>query len=379
MRQSSVLIIEQGFLKPRGSKPVHGVELFRLHLIRQLVARGHPVALAVERSWEPRIRQWLESEHAGAAPVSIHSAAPFAGVPGTGLISTRRAAAVHPGGFDAVLFGNARLGLVPAMYYADWMNLAPRRLLFAHRDPGPNFLDAVSTLAFDVVANSAWVADWYRGNVNGSVDVLYGLAGAERFYPRPEPAPRDDDLVHFVLLGRLPNISKGQERAIAAFRALPEPLRRRCRLHLASFASPPQFDDPCIIAHPWMHADAVGDFLRRMDAMLTVSSHETFSQAIVQGMLTGLPIVATELPVFVEKLDPLPAEPDAESRARTGPERRRGGLLVRSTAEITEAIALLAENTPLRRTLGAEGRAVALARYVWDVDRFLRDHLFPRA
>jgi glycosyltransferase involved in cell wall biosynthesis len=279
-----------------------------------------------------------------------------------------------------VLFGNARLGMVPAMHWAQWMNLGERYVLFAHRDPGGNFLDSVATLRFDVVANSEWVAAWYRGQTPGRVSVCYGLASAERFYPPAADAgpagARGDGRLHMVLLGRLPNISKGQERALAALRELPESVRARVHLHLASFAQPPELTDPCVTAHPWMPPDRVGEFLRGMDAMLAISTHETFSQAIVQGMLTGLPIIASDLPVYVEKLDTLSGAGSARDDGAGQPEVRRGGLLCRSNAEIGAAIEMLAGDAALRARLGAEGRAIALARYVWDTDHFVREHLF---
>lgn len=362
----SVLLIEQGFLKPRGRKPVHGVELFRLNLIRQLALRQIDVTVVAERTWAARLEQDLLRADLPSPP-RIVDAALLLGVAGTGLVGAVRAARLRrrehgAARWDVVLHGNARLGLVPAMHYARWAELAPRHMLFAHRDPGSNFLDAVSTLHFDVVANSEWVASWYRGHVSGRVDVCYGLPNADRFFPRAEPRP-DDGLIHFCLLGRLPNISKGQEKAIAALRAVPEPLRSRMRLHLASFAEPPDFRDTCIVAHPWMAPEAVPEFLRGMDVMLTISSHETFSQAIVQGMLTGLPIIASDLPVYVEKIDP-----DLGGA---------GGIITTSAQEVTAAMMKLAGDPVLRAQLGAEGRRVARERYMWDTDRFIDRYLFP--
>lgn len=399
----SVLIIEQGFLKPRGSKPVHGVEIFRLNLMRQLLIEGIEVSVVAERSWAKRIENWFTDQRdarsrdrqgASGPPLpEIFAVPPIAGVPGAGLLGTRAASRTSRR-WDTVLFGNARLGLVPAMHYAAWKDLGRSYLLFAHRDPGANFLDAVSTLPFDVVANSEWVAAWYRGQVSGRVSVFYGLANAERFFPREAASEesstktriesRSDPLIHFCLLGRLPNISKGQDRAIAALRLLPEPVRQRIRLHLASFATPPDFNDPCIVAHPWMPAESVGDFLRGMDAMLTISTHETFSQAIVQGMLTGLPIIASDLPVYLEKLDPLSVDAETEEsstrpRISQGAELRRGGFIARNTQEISDAIVALAHDPALRHRLGAEGRQIALGRYVWDTKRFIREHLFPES
>lgn len=355
----SLLLLEQGFLKPRGAKPVHGVEIFRLHLIRQLVQRGVRVTIVAENSWGRIFEDRLAD-----LPVGTILVPPVAGVAGAGLWGAIRAARIvrRDGPFDLLLLGNARLGLVPAMHWAAWFNLARRTLLFAHRDPGANFLDAVSTLSFDVVANSRWVADWYRGHTSGGVEVLYGLPNAERFHPPAGPASADPDrLINFVLLGRLPNISKGQEKAVAAFDAMPPAVRSRCRLHLASFASPPDTGSPAIIAHRWMAAEAVPDFLRSMDIMLTLSTHETFSQAIVQGMLTALPVVASDIPVFLEKIDP------AVGGA--------GGFITRNVSEATEAMTRLALDPALRVRMGAEGRALALERYIWDTDEFVRQYL----
>ncbi len=355
----TLLIIEQGFLKPRRAKPVHGVEIFRLHLIRQLAQRGIRVTIVAENSWKKIFDERLPN-----LPISFIFAPPFLGVAGAGLLAAIRAAKStrKNGPFDLLLLGNARLGLVPAMHWAAWFNLARRTLLFAHRDPGANFLDAVSTLSFDLLANSQWVADWYRGHTSGSVDVLYGLPNAERFHPPNTPPDSNPDRpINFVLLGRLPNISKGQEKAVAAFNALPPTLRARCRLHLASFASPPDTGDPAIIAHPWMTADAIPDFLRSMDIMLALSSHETFSQAIVQGMLTALPIVASDIPVFLEKIDP------AQGGA--------GGVITRNVAEATAAMTRLALDPDLRAHIGAQGRTLALQRYIWDTDEFIRRYL----
>jgi glycosyltransferase involved in cell wall biosynthesis len=369
----SVLIIEQGFLKPRGGKPVHGVELFRLNLMRELAQLGVRVSVVAERSWKPRIEAFFAA--AGATPPEVFTAPPIAGAAGAGLVGTMRAARTKRR-WDALMFGNARLGMVPAMHWASWNDLAPRRLLFAHRDPGSNFLDAVGTLSFDIVCNSEWVAQWYRGVSPGSVDVCYGLAAADQFFPRDAGASaRSDGLIHFALLGRLPNISKGQEKAIAALRAVPEPLRSRMRLHLAGFADPPDFADPCIVAHPWMGPADVPAFLRGVDVMLAVSTHETFSQAIVQGMLTGLPVIASDIPVFTEKLDPLPMGQRAIAPGSTA-ELREGGVLTRGVQDVTDAMIRLASDAPLRAALGAQGRRIALDRYVWDTRRFAERYLF---
>jgi glycosyltransferase involved in cell wall biosynthesis len=157
----------------------------------------------------------------------------------------------------------------------------------------------------------------------------------------------------------MPNHYKGHDTAIAAFRSLPDDVRRNAELHLASFITPTTIDEPGVVAHNWTPAHAVPGFLRRMDVMLTPSRNETFSQAIVQGMLTGLPVVATPLPVFTEKLD-------------TG-----AGIVCRTTEEFTAAMTQLARDPAERRRMGRLGRQTALERYAWSTDRFLDLYLFP--
>jgi glycosyltransferase involved in cell wall biosynthesis len=139
---------------------------------------------------------------------------------------------------------------------------------------------------------------------------------------------------------------------------LPDDVRSRCHLHLASFIEPTTIGQLGVIAHSWM--EDVPAFLRTMDVMLALSTNETFSQAIVQGMLSGLPVIATGIPVYVEKLD--------------GGE----GIVTHTTEEIRDAMVALAGDPAKRHEMGAKGRETAMARYVWDTDRFLREHLLPR-
>ena len=99
------------------------------------------------------------------------------------------------------------------------------------------------------------------------------------------------------------------------------------------------------------------DFLRTLDVLLVPStSHETFSQAIVQGMLTGLPVVARDLPVLAEKLD------------------AGGGIVAPDVPAMTGAMVRLATEPATRAAMGAAARATALDRYVWSTGRFLRDY-----
>ena len=111
-----------------------------------------------------------------------------------------------------------------------------------------------------------------------------------------------------------------------------------------------------------MPASDIPEFVRRMDVMLVPSRdeivmRETFSQVIVQGMLSGLPVIASDLPVLTEKLD-------------TG-----GGKVFRSPSDLADIMKDFAESATLRQEVGAKGRETALARYVWDTAVFREKYL----
>ncbi len=365
----SVLIVEQGFLKDRGSAPARGVELFRLNLIRDLAERDIHMSVVATRSWARLVREMMAVARAESADrVRIIEVPRLGRAVGGGLAGVWLARRLMPaGGFDALIFGNARMGLAPAMLASSILGLARRTLLFAHRKPGARFLDAVTTVGFRVVANSRMIADEYRGLTPGGIDVCYGLTGGERYHPGPrqEAAARGEDppdgVVRFCLLARLPNNSKGLEVALAAWDLLPATVRNRCHLHLASWSSPPDLGRDGVTAHAWIANERVPEFLRGMDAMLCISTYETFSQAMVQGMLTGLPVIATALPVYVEKI---------------GADGSRGGIVCSGSAEIARAMERVSGDVRMRARLGSAGREEALARWVWDADRFIERHLF---
>lgn len=347
----SLLVIEHGFLKRREGKALHGVELFRMALIRDLVARGVRVSVCAERSWKPI----LEEQIAGAEMIYVRH---LGGVLTSGLLAAILASGQH---YDTALFGNARKGLAPAMHIVHLMGVADRIVLFAHRRPGA-FMEFVNSIPFDVVANSEMVAAPYRLGAPGKVDVMYGLADAHRFTPgeRQREGPSSGDTINFCLLAKLPSVSKGMEKALACFARLPADLKARSRLHLAAFVNDRRIDEPGVVCHRWLKSTDVPPLLRQMDIMLCLSRNETFSQAIVQGMLTELPIIATPLPVFVEKLD-------------TG-----AGVVCRDEEEIVAAMIQLAGDPARRRNMGQRGRITAIERYVWSTDVFMDRHLFPR-
>jgi len=241
--RQSVLILDQGLLKNRRGKPIHGVELFRLLLIGQLIDLGVAVTVVFERSWRPTVNDRLPM---GDPKLRVLYTPPLGGVL-TNALWGAWIASLGPT-YDVVLYGNARRGLIPAMWLTARRKTARRGLLFAHRVPHPRLLEKTRRVPYDVLAVSEHVAKRFRERTDRRVDVMYGLPNAELFHP-PETPGGDGELVHFCLLGRLPNISKGQDKAIAAYEAMAPALRERSRLHLASFVTPTTIETPGVIAH----------------------------------------------------------------------------------------------------------------------------------
>ena len=361
----SVAFLEKVFLGKRDRiASLRGVELFNLRLVRELCGLGAGVTLCAHASWEETLRREL-----GDLPgLSLR----FAGR-GSSLLAGLRAAgalrrdARRAGPFDALLLGNVANRLIPALWRLRAGRDFRRAVLVAHRETSPRFLRAIARLPGRVVAVSEPVAAGFRGKgLRADVVVDYGVMGADRFHPPAAPHPADAP-VRFCVLGALDNAWKGADTALAAFRLLPAELRARCELHLMAYRDPPSFpDDPGVRAYAWHDASAMPDMLRGMDVMLVPSRdeevmRETFSQTAVQGMLTALPVVHSTIPVLVEKFD------------------RGGGIAARTPEEYAAAMERLARDPALRARLGAEARATALERYVWDTGRFLRLHLLPPA
>lgn len=360
----SIVFLEKVFLDRRASSAaLRGVESFNLQLIQELCALGVRTTLFVEPSWADVVGREVPGEkNLRMLPAACLGSSLLAGL--SAARSIRRLAR-REGAFDALLLGNVANRLLPALWGLRAGRDFRRALLVAHRETSPRFLRAIRSLPGRVLAVSEPVAAGFRGKgLAADVVVDYGVMGADRFHPTAAPRPADAP-VRFCVVGALENAWKGADTALAAFRLLPPAVRARCELHLMAYRDPPAFpDDPGVTAHAWRNAGAVPDFLREMDAMLVPSRdeevmRETFSQSAVQGMLTGLPVVHSPIPVLAEKFD------------------RGGGLCARTPEEFAAAMERLALDPALRAKLGAEARATALERYVWDSARFLREHLVP--
>ena len=237
-------------------------------------------------------------------------------------------------------------------------------LLVAHREASRRFLRGIAPLPGHVVCVCEPIARAFREwPVAAAVHVDYGVMDADSFHPAPPSERPRGAPVRFGVLGALDNAWKGADTAVEAFGLLDPALRARCELHLMAYREPPAFPgESGIVAHRWADAGAVPAFLRSLDALVVPSRdeevmRETFSRATVQGMLTGLPVLHSPLPVLVEKFD------------------RGGGIRFDDAEGLAQAMALAARDPALRARLGAEGRTTALARYVWNTARFAERYL----
>ncbi len=347
-----MLFLDKVFLK-RPPQPLRGVELFNLHLLRDLLRLGFPTTLVAEASWEQPVRAFLGDRMPEAVWVP-----PL----GPGVLTALRAGwRLRGRRFDRLLLGNVGNGILPLLLWLHRASAFRRAVLIAHREASPRFVRAFRALPGCVVAVNGQIARPFRACGCPWVAVDYGIVNSERFVP---PARRDERPVRFIVLGALDNAWKGADTAIAAFRQLPDDVRGGCELHLASYQHPPVPTDPGVVTHPWLPAGDIPALLQRMHVMLCPSRdeqvmRETFSQAMVQGMLSGLPVLANDLPILTEKLD------------------GGGGLVFRTEAELAGHMSRLAGDAALRDRLGAEARATALARYVWDSRRFADRYLLP--
>jgi glycosyltransferase involved in cell wall biosynthesis len=351
---SSILFLEKVFLEPCRSE-ARGVEIFNANLLGDLVQLGCRVTVITHPDWAGILARRLGSR----APETVSFPAWLKGMPGAALALWR----LRRRRFSVLLTGNVGDRLIPALALVRHWSLAPRAVLLAHREPTSRFVDAQGAMPTHVVAVNRRIAKHFEGRHYGRVEVYYGVTQADRFLgPRPEKDPEAP--VDFCLIGDLNSAWKGADTAIEAFRLLPPAAAGRCRLHLASFREPRLSGDERILCCEWMPFEEMADFLKRMDVMLVPSRdegvmRETFSQAAVQGMLSGCPLVVTDLPILTEKIND------------------GGGLVAHSPGEMAMAMTRLALEPDLRRRMGEHARQVASARYIWSTGEFMRRYLFP--
>ena len=338
-------------LLARMKEPVRGVEIFNVRLLRDLAVQGDKVTVPVHSSWIDHLKRELGDETT-LMPISLARKALLNGL--SAAWKLRRSV------FDVLLLANVANGLLPALDCLRLKGIVSRCVLVAHREPSKRFLRRMKKLPTRVVSVNGINAKEFsdEGGYEKS-EVYYGVTDADRFKPGVESS---DDIVRFCVVGQLDNAWKGADTAVEAFKKMRADCDVKCELHLASFSDPEAWRGEGVVPYQWMPASDIPEFVRRMDVMLVPSRdeivmRETFSQVIVQGMLSGLPVIASDLPVLTEKLD-------------TG-----GGKVFRSPSDLADIMKDFAESATLRQEVGANGRETALARYVWDTAVFREKYL----
>ncbi|MGH7243119.1 MAG: glycosyltransferase family 4 protein [Phycisphaerales bacterium] len=357
----SILYLAPTFLANRTRKQIRGVQVMDFQILTDLVTLGYRVCVPIERTWKKRFDEQMGSL-AGATNLEV-VVVPALRKP---LFATIAAAiALRKRRFDVAILGNVARGLVPGVNMMLRRGVFDRMVIQANAAPKEKFLRALKRWPARVVAVSRYVADSLPERIGGApVDVYYGISNPEAFFPSSDS--RASDPVRFCMLGKLDTALKGVDGVVSALAALPPNIRALCELHLASFPEMP--DDRTraawganVIPHPWMPASDVPTFLRTMDVLIIASSSETYSQACVQAMLSGLPVIGRDLPTIREKLC-------------TG-----AGLCFTSDAELSSSMATLASDSELRTRMGRDGRSHALSHCVWKTTEFLDRFVFPTA
>jgi len=271
LRDKQVLFLAPCFLSWRLHKSIRGVQVFDLHFVRQLAELGLRLTIPAESSWKKQFAKHLQ----GVPFEPVYTPCFRKPLPNT------LAAAFKLGKrrFDAVLLGNPSRGMLPGLRMMHRNGCFDHGALIAHRSIRPAFYKGVAHMNLTPVAVNEKISRLTSELSGEPVDIYYGLPNAREF--SPAVSPRTSETVRLCLIGNLADPCKGTDVAIKAFMALPEDVRARAELHLASFKSPPEMPHENIIAHAWKPASEIPAFLQEMDVMLVPSVHETFSQAIV--------------------------------------------------------------------------------------------------
>ncbi|MDO9542188.1 MAG: glycosyltransferase family 4 protein [Kiritimatiellia bacterium] len=365
-RRRPLLFLDKVFLRPR-KQTLRGVELFNQSLIRDLAREGIKLTVPVHYSWKDVLSGGLS----GVLP-DFHEVA----LRKTLLNGLKSVWQLRRVSYQYIILANVANSLIPALWLLRLFHSRPSLILFAHRMPSLRFLAALSKKKTRVIAVNGIIAARFKKAGFEDANVCFGHIDADKFFPHAgsngtkRPADREDgksaapgpQKVNFCVVGFLNNAWKGADTAVAAFRLMPKDICAKCVLHLASFRAPPSFPEQNIRAYNWLPTGEMPQWLRRMDVMIVPSRdervmRETFSLTMVEGMLTALPIIATNLPVLAEKLN------------------AGGGYVFNNAAELSRWMTLLATRPQLRAELGGKARLIALERYIWNTKKFVSRYL----
>lgn len=345
----SILFVDKSFLKPPATH-LRGVELFNLNLIRDLDSLNFNVFFVAEKSWEEILKRELslKSENYIFIPHFFSDAINMLIASIVVLFKKKKC--------KLLLLGNVGNGIIYGVSLLKKFSLIDDSLVIAHREASAKFVKLAKSLKATIVSVNRQITKPFIEIGLERVFIDYGILNSDLFFKDEEK--KQDEKIHFCLLGMLDNAWKGADTAINAFRKLPKAIKEKSVLHLASYSNPPKFEDENIIAYSWFDYNEIPKFLRKMDVSLVLSRdehimRETFSQAIVQAMLSELPVIATNLEIFEEKL------------------KDGAGLIANDESQLLNFMTMLAEEPQKRAELGKKARQVALERYVWNTKKFV--------
>ena len=355
MPLKTILFLDKVLTKPLKEDRLRGVELFNLLFIRDLIAEGHEVTLIIHPSWSPVIKRELPEEQSLTVLASSR-------IGGKNLGSLAPLWRIRNQRFDSLFLANVGDGILIPYRLIQRYRMVGKTTLLAHKVPGAYFVKTLRDDTTIVSVNRTISRPFEEARTFPVTDVYYGILNADQYYP--SETPRNDGKIKFGMLGDLDSEWKGSDTAIEAFLQLPSEIAEKAELHLAAFPQKnPKVDDPRIFIHKWMDREKVGDYLRDLDVMLTLSREidgrmmETFCQTMVQGMLCGLPQVTTDLEIFSEKLD------------------EGGGIVTTDEASLLAAMVDLATDAEKRNHHAKIATRIAAERYVWNSSYFTDKYL----
>ncbi len=349
-----ILFLDKVLTKPLKEDRLRGVEVFNVFFLKDLINAGHEVTLIIHPGWKATMARELPDK----GNLKILFTSKFGG---KNLGSLAPLWQIRKEKYDTLFLANVGDGILIPYRFIQFHKMVEKTVLLAHKVPGNYFVKSLKSDTVVVSINTR-ISKSFEAKGFAVMDVYYGILNTDQFYP-PEHRP-PDGTIRFGMLGDLSSDWKGSDTAIAAFKKLPSQVAGKAELHLAAYTKekPEAEEDSRIFIYDWIDRDEVGDYLRSLDVMLCLSREidgqmmETFCQAMVQGMLCGLPQITSDVDVLVEKLED------------------GGGITAENEAELVAAMVQLAMD-PETRKRSSMAALKTSERYVWNSEYFIGKYL----
>jgi len=358
LESHNILFLDKVFLKGKKCTAVTGAERFNLHWIKELAHLGNHISVYATKCWSEDIESICKSANVKHYKLSklVRVAWPKA------IISSLRLLFIDKKPYDTIIMGNVGRIILPVVRLIRFRFPKTKLILMAHREPTPLYLKILAGMDLRVIAVNNKIAEGFTNAGYKDVQVYFGEIRKTHFFSKKKSV-KENRIFNFCVFGNLDPEWKGSDVAAEAFSNLPHEIKANAKLHLAGyFGKIPKFEDKNIITYPWMPEEEVPQFLSSMDVAIVPSRDrvvmkETFSQASVQAMLAGLPLIVNNLPVLVEKVE------------------NGGGLIFSDTKELTQHMILLYQNPKLREEMSIKSRSEANSRFTWSTEYFVEQFL----